>query len=135
MTNGQVFEAVVAMRELCAPQNRLGSIPARLKAVRTLASLEAAWAPCETLRSELVMEHGEEREDGIVAVVPGSDGWDAFVAAYGAMMEEEADAKVEPIRLADIDSGYSKDADGKKEPVDIDGPSLAVLITLGLITE
>ena len=134
LTNAQVKAALDCMGVLCGENNRL-PVVAALKADRTLRALSAAWEPCEAIRKQLVQDHGEDHEGG-KRVMPGMAGWPAFVEAYNEMAAQEADVAVEPITVADVEKGYSRDPEtGKKDALDISPAHLGALVEIGIIEE
>ena len=132
LTNGQIQAAVEAMGELCGPLNRLPTLAA-LKAARTLRAMAHAWEPCDAVRRRLIEEHGEAIPGGH-QVRPGMPGWEAYVAAIAEMGAQEQEVAVEPVALADVEAGYSRDPETRRKgPLDVAPVRLGLLIELGLV--
>jgi hypothetical protein len=131
MKNGEIKVALDCMTVLCGPTNRLPTLAA-LKADRTLRALRSAFEPVEAVRVKLVEEHGEKEGNGYRVTEAG---WPGFAVAYNELMAAETDVTLHPITVADVGAGFSRDADGKKDALDISPAQLGALVELGCVTE
>ena len=133
LSNENVRKAAEAVAQLCHPTNRL-PVLAQLAAARNLSALRTAWAPVNDVRNKLVEEHGEQNGQGF-HVKPTMPGWPAFVKACELMGAEEQDVPVQPLKIADIEAGYSRDPEtGKRGLLEIGAEQLGDLIELEIIT-
>jgi len=128
-TNGQVRQAIESLGILCNDPNRLPTLAAS-RAGRALVALQAAYTPADKIRTQIIQDHGEDTGDGTKRLIPGGSGWDEFAT----LMAEEHEVNVDPIRATDVEAGWTRTPEGKREPgLDISAAHLAILEELGLI--
>ena len=130
LNNGAASTAMEDMAVLCGPNNRL-PVVASLDADRGLRALVAEFKIFEPRRVQYIEDHGTKEGEGW-KIEPGSDGWDGYVE----LMEAESGVDIKPLRMADIQAGYSRDPEtGEKGLLDISPAQLGALVELGLIVE
>ena len=129
LTNAQMQQAIESLGILCNDPNRLPTLAAS-RAGRALGALQAVYAPADKVRTQIIRDHGEDMGDNGKRLLPGGPGWDEFVT----LMAEEHEINVDPIRATDVEAGWTRTPEGKREPgLDISPAHLAVLEELGLI--
>lgn len=132
LTNNDVFAAVDAIAALCDPANRFPPV-AHIAAGDNLDALRLAWRPVKEELDELAERFGEKHEDGF-RVTSDLPGWAEYLKACDELGLREVDVPLRPIRLADVELGYSRDPETKKKGLlEISVERLAALRRLGVI--
>ncbi len=134
-TNGQVKNALDAMTEVCAPENRF-PIVTSVRVYRNRRRLVEAWEPAEQVRNALIREHGVETDGGF-SVPANSEGYDAFIQGFTELVEMNgATVELEILSLAEIEKGYVKDPEtGQKSSLGVSPAVIGLLMELELVTE
>ena len=134
-TNGQIKNALDAITEVCAPENRF-PIVTSIRAYRNHKRLAEAWESADQERSALIREHGVEK-DGTFHVLPDSDGYPAFVEGYTEIIQMNGQAlELEILSLAEIEKGYVRDPEtGRKTDLGVSPGAIGVLMELNVVTE
>lgn len=134
ITNADVNACLADMTHVTTGGNRLDSLPA-LRAVRIREALAAAWKSVDEHRLQLAQDHGKLNELGThyvfetgPAVTAYNDGWEKALA-------EVRDIEIETLTLAEVQAGWFRTPEGKRERFDISPDSLARLIRVGIVTE
>jgi len=129
LTNGQIQAAIHSLNILCNDPNRLPTLAAS-RAGRALAALRAVYP--ENVKNRIILDHGQDMEDGRKQLLPGGEGWDEFIT----LMDEEQEVVIDLIRMVDVEAGWTRSPEGKKEQgLDISPANLAILLELGIVTE
>lgn len=135
LTNDELQARLQDITGLCAPTNRL-PVRTSLRARRTLRALRSAWAPVEEVRIALVQEHGKQDKAGNYTVQPGTPQMAAFLKDWLEVLAEEVEVEVEPIRLSEVEAGWSRDKEtGEKDILDVSPTCIGNLLDCGLIED
>lgn len=115
--------------------NRLDSLPAA-RAYRIKDFFDDAWKSCEKVRVQLCQDHGTLKEDlsGYVFETPSAAR--AFNQGWTSLLAEEREFEL-PATLteAEIDAGWFRAPDGKREKFDISAEQRGRLKKFGIIAE
>lgn len=140
LTNKELNDALAAMACVCGADrrdgagNRLDSLPAA-RAYRIKQALTAAWDEVDAVREQLCRDHGRPSEDGSSYILEGP-GRKAFTDAWSKLLDEGRELEL-PATLtpAEIDGGWYRTPEGKREKFDLSAEHRGLLTRLGIIGE
>lgn len=134
ITNGDIQDALAAMVHVCCTGNRMDSL-ASARAYRIKEGLAKAFESVEVERIRLCEDHGELGEQGAVYEFKKPGAAQAFDAAWRRLLAEPREVELETLTPAEIDAGWFRTADGKKEKFDLSPQHRGILTRIGIIAE
>lgn len=134
ITNADVQGALGHLVHICCTGNRLDSIPSA-RAYRIKETLGKAWESADHVRLQLCKDHGQLNEDGTQYVFPTAPARDAFQKGWGDILKEERELEIETLTEAEIDAGWFRTPDGKREKFDLSPEARGFLKRVGILTE
>lgn len=100
ITNLDVWQAKPALAELLKERWPVKTSYSLAKLAQKLAKRHAL---IETVRANLIRQHGTANGDGQIAVAPDSPVWNDFATAFNELMETETDLPDTRIVLPDVE--------------------------------
>lgn len=134
ITNADINAALAAMVHICCTGNRLDSLVA-VRAYRIKEGLAKAWESVDAVRLQLCKDHGEIEGEGSVYLFRTAAALAAFDAAWNQLQAEERELELETITPAEIEAGWFRTAEGKKEKFDLSPQHRGILTKVGIIAE